>query len=192
MEGYMRKKNSLLLLVTLLFAACASPTPMPFNPATENPATTIPGLGAPTTYPVPVVVIPTDSSAYPQPGTPGAWYSATPPSGYEPQPADANLTRGEVFLDLKTSSVVIRESYPVQVSVILNGNLPDPCYKLRVVVVPANAQNEVNLVVYSVADRGLMCITVIEPFTATIPLSSYPSGHYKVFANGQLLGEFDS
>jgi hypothetical protein len=193
MEVFMREKSLILLLVTALWlAACAGPTSTPIGQVTENPVTPSPVSGAPTTYPVPVVVIPIDSSAYPKPGTPGAGNSAIPSSGYEPQPGDAKLTRGEVFLDLKNSSVVISESFPAQVSVILNGNLPDPCHKLRVVVIPANAQNEINLVVYSVGDPGLMCITVIEPFNATIPLGSYAGGHFTVYANGQLVGKFDA
>jgi len=189
----MREKSLILLLVaSLLLAGCASPISTPIGLVTENPITPSPVSGAPTTYPVPVVVIPTDSSAYPKPGTPSPGNTAIPPSGYEPQPADANLTRGQVFLDLKNSSVVISESFPAQVSVILSGNLPDPCHQLRVVVMPANAENEFNLVVYSVFDPGLMCITVIKPFTATIPLGSYAGGHFTVYANGQLLGEFDA
>ena len=136
--------------------------------------------------------IPTVTFTYPEPVTPGIVNPAIPLSGFEPQPGDAKLTSGQVFLDLKASSVVIRESFPVQVSAILSGNLSDPCHKLRVVVIPANAQNEINLQVYSVADASMVCITVIEPFTATIPLGNYAGGHFVVYANGQLLGEFDA
>jgi hypothetical protein len=187
----MREKSLILLLVTtLLLAACAGPISTPIGLVTENPVTPSAVSSAPTAYPVPVVVIPIDSSAYPKPGTPGPGNSAIPPSGYEPQPGDDKLTRGQVFLDLKNSSVVISESFPAQVSVILNGNLPDPCHKLRVVVIPANTQDEINLVVYSVADPGLMCITVIEPFSATIPLGSYSTGQGAVMVNGERLGEF--
>jgi len=172
----MREKSLILLLVTtLLLAACAGPISTPTSLVTENPVTPSAVSSAPTAYPVPVVVIPIDSSAYPKPGTPGPGNSAIPPSGYEPQPGDDKLTRGQVFLDLKNSSVVISESFPAQVSVM---------------VIPANTQDEINLVVYSVADPGLMCITVIEPFSATIPLGSYSTGQGAVMVNGERLGEF--
>lgn len=123
--------------------------------------------------------------------TPTPTHPPIPASSYEPQPDDAELQRGQVFLDLKNSPLVISESLPVQVSLILNGNLPDPCHKLRVVVVPANPQREVRLEVYSVYDPQLVCITVLQPINATIPLGSFPSGHYTVFVNDQLVGEFD-
>jgi hypothetical protein len=115
-----------------------------------------------------------------------------PPSSYEPQPSDDKLRRDPAFVELENSSLVIMESYPIQVNAILNGNLPDPCHQLRAVVTPANADNIINLEVYSVADPSQACITVIEPFTATIPLGSYSGAHYIVTVNGEVLGEFDS
>jgi hypothetical protein len=111
--------------------------------------------------------------------------------GYEPQPGDARLSRGEATVDVENSQVLVMESYPIQVSVILKGNLPDPCHKLRVLVTPANTQNEINLDVYSVVDSSKACITELQPFEVTIPLGSVTSGHYTVYVNGQLLGEFD-
>ncbi len=125
----------------------------------------------------------------PSPATPTP---ALPPSGYEPQPGDDKLQRDQVFLEVENSSVVIRESLPAQVSVMLNGSLSDPCHQLRVVVTSADVQNEINLDVYSVFDPGVACITVIRPFSATIPLGNYTGGHFKVYANGQLVGEFDA
>jgi hypothetical protein len=32
----------------------------------------------------------------------------------------------------------------------------------------------------------------VEPFEANIDLGTYPSGHYSVWVNGELAGEFDS
>ena len=126
------------------------------------------------------------------PATPPSSSPSIPTSGYEPQAGDDALQRSQVFLELESSDLLIMESYPIQVNAILNGNLPDPCHQLRVVVTPANANNEINLEVYSVVDSSQACITVIEPFSATIPLGSYAGGHYSVFVNGELLGEFDS
>ncbi len=115
-----------------------------------------------------------------------------PPSGYEPQPGDDKLTRDQVFIDVENSSLVVESTPPVTASVELNGNLSDPCHQLRVVVSPPNAQREINLEVYSVFDPGMMCIMVIKPFSVTIPLGTFYGGHYTIFVNGQLLGEFDS
>jgi hypothetical protein len=113
-------------------------------------------------------------------------------SSYAPQPGDDRLKRDQVFMDMGNSSLLIMESYPVQVSALLNGSLSDPCHQLRVVVVPANAENQINLEVYSVVDPTKACITVIQPFSANIPLGSFKEGHYLVTVNGELLGEFDA
>ena len=118
--------------------------------------------------------------------------SSIPPSGYEPQPGDDKLTRDQAFLEVENSRVVIQESMPAQVSVIINGSLSDPCHQLRVVVTPANPQNEINLDAYSLFNPDQACITVIKGFSATIPIGSYAGGHYTVFVNGALVGEFDS
>ena len=115
-----------------------------------------------------------------------------PPSDYQPQPGDEKLKRDQVFVDLENSELLIMESYPIQVSAMLNGSLSDPCQQLRVVVTPANADNLINLEVYSVYDPGVACITVIEPFSTNVPLGFYSDGHYSVHVNGQLLGEFDA
>jgi hypothetical protein len=111
---------------------------------------------------------------------------------YEPQPGDEKLTRDQVFLDMENSDLLIMESYPIQVSAVLDGSLSDPCHQLRVVVNPADAENQINLEVYSVFDPGVACMTVIEPFNATIPLGSYPDGEYTVMVNGESLGSFGS
>jgi len=116
-----------------------------------------------------------------------------PPSGYEPQPGDDKLKRDQVFLDVDKSRLILAESQPLQVSLILNGNLSDPCHQLRVVVSPANINREVNLELYSLVDASQACITVLKPFSATIALGSYFSGgHFKVYVNGDLVGEFDA
>jgi hypothetical protein len=114
------------------------------------------------------------------------------PSGYQPQPGDTKLKRDKVFLEMESSSLVVMESYPIQVSAILNGSLSDPCHQLRVVVTPADSKKQINLEVYSVVDPSMVCIMVIQPFNATIPLGSFKDGHYSVYVNGQLLGEFDA
>jgi hypothetical protein len=115
-----------------------------------------------------------------------------PPSNYAPQPGDEQLKRDQVFLDMENSSLLIMESFPIQVSAMLNGSLSDPCHQLRVVVTPVNGDNQINLEVYSVYDPSTACIMVIEPFSATVPLGSYSDGHYRVLVNGELLGEFDA
>jgi hypothetical protein len=100
------------------------------------------------------------------------------------------MKTSQVYLELASSRLVVNGTGPLEVSVILNGNLPDPCHQLRVVVLPENENTAINLQVYSLAESGKVCITVLEPFEVTIPLGSYSGGHYLVSVNDEVLGEF--
>ena len=199
----MREKSIVLLLVgVLLLTACTSTKGTPPVIITEAPFIPAPTFVTPVTYPNPANNEPTPNpypatagtpnpaTAYPGPGTPVAGSSLIPPSGFEPQTGDATLTRDDVFFDLPTSQVVISLAQPVKAEAILSGNLPDPCHYLRVVVTPADANNVISLEVYSVVDTRTACTTVLQPFSARIPLGSYSSGDYKVTVNGEPLGQF--
>ncbi|MFZ2098228.1 MAG: hypothetical protein WAV05_16475 [Anaerolineales bacterium] len=187
----MREKSLVsLFVIALLLAACATPTSAPTAVVTENPAYPAPSSSAATAYPEPITETPMPNPAYPEPGIPGTGTPAIPPSSYEPQPGDVNLQRDQVMLDLESSTIFIQPSDPAQVEAILNGNLSDPCHELRVVVSPPDAKKTINLEVYTLVDPSTACITVIKPFSATIPLGSYTSGEYTVLVNGEKLGTF--
>lgn len=107
-----------------------------------------------------------------------------------PQPGDAQLTRGEAFVN--ESGLLIRESFPPQVALSVSGDLPTPCHQLRVAIEAPDPENRINITVYSVVDSEMACIQVLEPFEEMVDLGSFPSGHYSVWANGEPAGEFDS
>jgi len=113
------------------------------------------------------------------------------PTSFAPQPGDEQLTRSEVIIDRSASKLVKSGTQPNQVSVNLKGDLPTPCTQLRIVLTPAATQNKINLEVYSVYDSKANCITVIQPYQIIYPLGSFSSGHYSIYVNGELLGEFD-
>lgn len=107
-----------------------------------------------------------------------------------PASDDENMTRSQVFID--STEVLILESYPIQVNLSLTGSLPTPCHQLRSAITPPDEENRIFIDVYSVVDPDIVCIQVIEPFTHTISLGSFPSGHYKIYVNEALVAEFDS
>jgi hypothetical protein len=109
---------------------------------------------------------------------------------YEPQPGDENLTRGNVFI--QEMDILIRESFPPQIALTLSGELPTPCNQLRVQVSEPDADNRIDVEAYTVVNPDLACIQVIEPFNANISLGTFPGGHYSVWVNDELAGEFDS
>jgi hypothetical protein len=186
------KSFTTFLIFALLLAGCGYPMPTMVPTMAENPTGSSTQTSAPTSYPGPVIVtvIPT-SSIYPEPGTPGTGTPVIPTSGYEPQPGDNRMQRDQVQLDIVKDQLVVMTTQPTQAEAILTGSLSDPCHQLRVVVTPANIDKAIHLEVYSLYDPNVACITVIKPFSATIPLGSYAGGHYKVFVNDQLVGEFD-
>ena len=111
-------------------------------------------------------------------------------SEYLPQRDDGDLTHGNVYID--RSELLIMESYPVQIALVLQGSLPTPCNQLRVIAKPPDKQNRIQVDVYSVVDPELICVQVLEPFEANSGLGSFPPGHYSVWVNGEMIGEFDS
>lgn len=160
----MMRKLIFLTLVVAVLAACNGNLPSGDQPVSATP---------------PIMVEPT------QPPLPGPINNV-----YLPEPGDINFSRGEVFID--SSDLLIMESYPVQIALVLKGALPTPCNKLRVVANPPDEKDRIQVKVYSVINPAETCIQVLEPLDVNIGLGSYPSGHYSVWVNGDMVGEFDS
>lgn len=112
------------------------------------------------------------------------------PNPFAPAPGDANLTPGNVFI--QEVSLLIRESFPPQIALALKGELPTPCNQLRVQINPPDASNKISVEVYSVINPDMMCTQVIKPFEENVNLGTFPTGHYSVYVNEELVGEFDS
>jgi hypothetical protein len=108
----------------------------------------------------------------------------------QPQLGDGNMQRGNVFIN--ASSLLIRESYPPQIAIDLSGDLPTPCHQLRVEVADPDADNKIMVDVYTVVDPNTICIQVLKPFGEIVELGTFPTGHYSVWVNGEMIGEFDS
>lgn len=157
----------ILSMLTALVSACAPAT----APATE-PAT-LPPDSAVTSPPI------TDRIATGLPNMP-----------FLPNPGDIKLERGNVFIS--ESELLIRESYPVQIALALSGELPTPCHQLRININLPDAENKIQIDIYTVFNPALNCIQVLKPFQENVELGTFPSGHYTVWVNENQVGEFDS
>ena len=160
------KQMNLLFMVALVLASC-----------TRTGQTAQAGIE---TVPPDIAV-----TSPPDPTTP-----ANRPDPFAPVPGDANLSRSEVFV--QEASLVIRESFPPQISLSLKGELPTPCHQLRIQIGPPDATNKISIDVYSVVNSEMVCTQVTKPFEEQVDLGTFPSGHYSVFVNQDLVGEFDS
>jgi len=153
------------MIPTLCLCACAAAIPNPALP-------TQPGAASPP----PAAPIQTEE-ARPARGLP----SATPvaPIG----------DRGSVYLD--SAVLLVLESFPPQYRLALKGNLPDPCHELRVEIPAPDAENRIDIQVFSLADPGRICIQVLEPFEESFPLEGLTAGDYKVSVNGKYIGQIN-
>jgi hypothetical protein len=113
-----------------------------------------------------------------------------PANFFAPQSGDADLTRADAFIN--EASLIIRESFPPQISLTLIGDLPTPCHQLRAAIKPPDAENKVIVDAYSVVDPDRVCAQVLQSFEVSIDLGTFPAGHYTVWVNGVLAGEFDT
>ncbi len=162
------KQGIFLLLVLILLVSC-SPAP----PVTGEIGTTVP--------PDTVVTSP------PERTLPA---NQPPENPFAGKSGDSKLTRQKAFI--QKASLVIRESYPPQISLKLSGELPTPCNHLRAEISEPTTDNKINIDVYSVIDPDMMCTQIVKPFDESINLGTFPSGHYSVVVNGEAVGEFDS
>jgi len=105
-------------------------------------------------------------------------------------PADSNLLRGNAYLD--SADLLTLESYPLQFMLALKGDLPTPCNQLRVDVSPPDAENKIQVDVYSLTRPDRVCAQVLKSFEENVSLGSFPSGHYTLWVNGELIAEFDA
>lgn len=134
--------------------------------------------------------IPTESpqetrSATPAPSSPDQEGKGNP---FSPQPGDDELNRGEV--EIEKTELMIKESYPVQISLYVEGNLPTPCHQLRAEIEKTDDGKKVNIHMYSLVHPNEMCAQVLEPFEANIPLGSYQEQGVSFWVNGEKVGEY--
>jgi hypothetical protein len=146
------------------YPAPAIITPMPYPPGGEAPSMPV-GIPQP----------------YPEPGD-------TNMNPFAPVPQDASLEKANAFLD--ESQVLTLESQPPQYTLTLKGSLPTPCHYLRVQISEPDAQNRIQVLVYSVVDPNMICAQVLQPFDASITIPTPPSGQtYTVWVNEAQIAE---
>ncbi len=165
----MKRTLTLLLLFTLTLSACA--------PAADQ-------TGSSPTEPVTDPNAPVDSGLDPA--------GSTMPSNenFAPMPSDEGMTRGEAYLD--DVELLTLESYPPQFTLNIKGNLPTPCYQLRIAVSEPDAENKVNVEIYSIADPDQTCTQVLAPFEVNYSLGTFPTGTYSLWVNGEKVADFQS
>ncbi len=98
------------------------------------------------------------------------------------------IERGPVFVD--ETELLLRETHPVQVGLVVRGSLPTPCHQAHWEVEEADVQGRIDVALYSTAPEGQACIQVLAEFEETIPLGSYAEGSFSVWLNGAPVQSF--
>lgn len=102
----------------------------------------------------------------------------------------APVGQGPVYF--YSADLLIMESFPIQLRLVMSGNLPTPCHELAYEIAEANAQNQIHVSVYTTVDPAVTCMQVLEPLyeSIAIPLDGLADGEYSVWLNGEQIGEF--
>ncbi len=131
----------------------------------------------------------------PMEGTPPGLDGDTPVSDQTPLPPSQtpaveqpNLVEGEVFI--RSTELLVMESYPLQVALIVKGELPTPCHRLKAEVKDPDELNRIQVSLVSLVDPTEICIQMLQAFEERISLGSYPDGSYTVYLNGKEVGKF--
>lgn len=96
-------------------------------------------------------------------------------------------------LYISSAELLIMESFPIQVRLHVTGDLPTPCHRFQAEVSQPDAENRIDVNIYSLSNPELMCAQVLQPFdeSVSIPMSGRPDGTYSVYLNGELIGQFE-
>jgi hypothetical protein len=69
---------------------------------------------------------------------------------------------------------------------------PTPCHQLRVAVASPNAENRIDVTAYGLTSNEPCTQEAISTsLPASLDLGTLPAGHYSVWLNGAMVGEFD-
>lgn len=190
---------TLLFVMALLLSACAQAAQA--NPTEPVRVPTKSESDAAYPYPAsdsPAPAAPAASNPYPDANQPaGTDPSMTNEQRFTqrrlnsqlaPQEADAKLVVGPAYVEIENSQLMIAESDPAQVSLHLVGNVPNPCYSLRVLVHEPSEEGQIMVEVYSVADPEKVCADMLQPFDETIKVENLSAGKYTILVNEFELG----
>jgi hypothetical protein len=176
----MKKIIGTALACILFLSSCRGVEMVPPPQPSQVPSSTPSMPPAPTSAPSPI-----PPANEPIVGTPIPHNRPTQP--FDPKPGDTNLKRGNAFID--STQLLSMGGNPPQYNLLLAGNLPTPCNKLRVEVMEPDQNGVINIDAYSLVSPDKICSQVVVPFQANIPLGTFPSGSYTVAVNHQEAGK---
>ncbi|NPV76564.1 MAG: hypothetical protein HPY59_09355 [Anaerolineae bacterium] len=107
------------------------------------------------------------------------------------QPTSEGIKLQRAGATIESAELLQKESFPKQITLELSGVLPTPCHQVKAEVHKLDAQNRIEIDVYSLVDPAAICAQVLAPFELRIQLGSYPAGKYTVVINDEERGRFE-
>lgn len=114
----------------------------------------------------------------------------TPKAGGD-TPPDQPATPGELYVE--SVDILIMESFPVQISVLVKGQLPNVCTEIDQIRQGDDLENNAFWIeITTVSSTDDACIEILAPFEESIPLDVYglPAGTYTVTVNDVMTATF--
>ena len=95
----------------------------------------------------------------------------------------------EELAPVESIDILVLESFPVQIHVLVNGYLPTPCYEIT--QIEKHQDEDAFYIKMFMKYNGLICIQTIKPYKETVALDVYGlvAGTYQVDVNG-IVGSF--
>jgi hypothetical protein len=143
-------------------------------------------------YPVdennrPLIVNPAGSDPYPSPEGAEPYPAPGGEKSFAPAAGDEDKIRRDVFID--AANVKKAGGDTTEYFLEISGSLRNPCYELRIVVLPPNEESRIDVDVYAVISADSVCIQVLEPYDASVSLGTYTGGNYSVWVNGEKVSD---
>lgn len=100
-------------------------------------------------------------------------------------PVQSGGERGQTAI-VDDLEILILESFPVQVNVVVSGNLPDGCTSLDEFDVEQEG-NTFNIIIWTIRAPEALCTLALVPFEESVPLDveGLEAGEYTVIAQNQ-------
>ena len=116
-------------------------------------------------------------------GQPTASPTPTTAPGQEPTVVEGGVITGEAMVE--SIEILLLESFPIQVRVVAQGNLPDSCTEIGEITKKQDG-NTFQVTITTSRPADAMCAEVLVPFEEAISLDvvGLPAGIYTVTVNG--------
>ncbi len=90
----------------------------------------------------------------------------------------------EELAPVESMNIMMLESFPLQINVLINGYLPNPCYQIT--RIEKNQEGNTFYIKVFMKHNGLICIQTIKPYEETVALDVYGliAGTYQIDVNG--------